>query len=159
MGTYHTSPASYSMIYESSTCECIPYPLVTVTYAIYVALSWDILWRIRYNLVVVGKLLRSVLWCYVCMHLYPSRSRKYLFSSSITDRASREACTVYNRKQGLLCATEQIEKWGQGPNDQTRVLPSTKRWRPVIGPLVRSTTDHASIAATHKLQYIHNDST
>ncbi len=39
-----------------------------------------------------------------------------------------------------------------------RLLPSTKRCRPVIGPLVPNTTDHASIA-THKLQYIYKDST
>lgn len=92
-----------------------PYPLVTVMYAIYVALSWGILWRVRYNLVVVGKLLCSALWCYICMHLYPSRSRKYLFSSSITDRVSREACTVYNRKQGSCVRLSKLKSEAKVP--------------------------------------------
>jgi len=38
------------------------------------------------------------------------------------------------------------------------VFASIESWRHVIGPLVPSNTDRASIA-THKLQYIYNDST
>ena len=53
------------------------------------------------------------------MHVHPPPSRIYLYLSSITDIVSRESYTVYYRAQGLLWATEQIEKWEQGPSDQT----------------------------------------